>query len=369
MNTRTFQARRLSTQARLSTLLLAILIAAGCKSSAAPPQPASSDPAAAATAPADPQVSSKNSAKSGSLQHISLNDPMFNMSSGTLAFFAGWTGTAAIDRSDPYGPQDADIVFRLTSPDGNSLIQQLNQPLHTGLFRIPVQGGHFALTRFTSTADLLTRYVLPSLKLGGQASPPQPFAPAFLANIRRQGEASGVPGVIGDTAGILVSGADPGKEYFVWGITRGTLQGTQAENTTTYIGVVEAPIGQARSLAESFKAIPLDPPNQQWAALDQQHRQQIAANSQASANASNQAVQQSINNLNAATARNAANSNATREQIDQQGQAARAVLHAGVVAGIGTGSTHQWCNTVTNEQRTVYNSLNPPDSGSWKHCD
>jgi GH35 family endo-1,4-beta-xylanase len=86
--------------------------------------------------------------------------------------------------------------------------------------------------------------------------------------------------------------------------------------------------------------------------------------------AGNAAVQQSIANLNASTARTAATSNANRAAIDQQGQAARSAARYNSGVQSGNGSSAQWCNTVTNEQRTVYNSLNPPDSsGAWRHCD
>lgn len=353
---------------RLSALFLAILITAGCKSSAdpIPAQPNAADPASGASPV--PQVSKSARA---SLQNLPVPDPAFNMSSGTLPFFAGWTGTAAVDRSDPFCPQCPIIVLRMTSPDGKSLIQQLNHPFHTTVTPPMVgAGGHIAIMRFSSTADLLTRYILPGLNLGGQASAPQPFAPAFLATVRQQAAASGIPGTFADTAGVLVSGVDAGEEYFVYGITRGTLQGTPAEGSITNVGVVEAPIGHAQALAEALKALPPIQQDAQWTTRQQQLVQQQTAGYQHDQQVGNAMVQQSIDNLNTATERDAANSNATRDAINQKGQADRAAARYNSGVQTGNGSSAQWCNTVTKAQRTVYNSLNPPDtSGTWVHCD
>jgi hypothetical protein len=344
---------------QLSALFLAILITAGCKSSAAPtPSPAP-----------DPQASTTSGRPS--LQNLPVPDPAFNMNSGTLPFFAGWTGTAAIDRTDPFCSQCPDIVLRMTSPDGKSLIQQLNHPFHTVLLPPMARAdGHIAVMRFTSTADLLTRFILPALNLGGRPSTPQPFAPAFLDTMRQQAAASGIPGTISDTAGVLVSGIDPGEEYFVYGITRGTLQGTQGENSKTNVSIVEAPIGHAQALAEALKALPPIQSDVQWASRQQQLLQEQAAGYQHQQQVGNAAVQQSIANLNASTARTAADSNATRAAVDQHGQAARSAARYNSGVQTGNGSSAQWCNSATNQQRTMYNTLNPPDnSGNWVHCD
>jgi hypothetical protein len=321
------------------------------------------------------------------LQYLRLDDPVYGVPEGNLPFFAGWKGTATVERQDPQCLRCPGVGLHMTSADGSEVIQQMAMPLHTSPINLPAQyrASNAVVTRFSSTGDLLLRYVLPTLRLGGQPGTPVQFGDERAQILHQKLAEKGMGNAHVEIAGVLLSGAKPGKEYFVFGITLCSNFGTQRETTLTTVEIVEAPPGKAEALARAWMKLPVIQLNPAWQRMDDDRSRRDLAQSQATlqgqqqqmsnAAASQKAISDghiAASNQSNAIARQGAADRAAQNNSDfaKQQQLIRDSGALSTGAQNGNGSGFKYCNA-NNQSTWVYNSLNPPTApgGPWHRCD
>jgi hypothetical protein len=319
------------------------------------------------------------------LQFLTVNDPVYGVEMGKLAFFAGWQGTVGVTRNDAACPDCNSVSLNMTSPEGRSQIQTYGEGLHTGLNQLAGQKGHFARTRFTSTGELITQYILPALHLDGQPSAPRPSlvnqAAAALEEMKR-GPIFGTQFTQG--AAVRVSGGSSGKDYVIEALTLGGSLGAPTEFTVTHFTVIQAPAEQADALATAWEALPPISIHPEWRRLNDEHTMATLKRMQAQQQQQNAQVQQWMRDYNArqaafnssqlssnAAARQAQQRRADQSQQDAQ-QAQRNITDTGnqvIDSRNGNSRYYTFCNSQTGQVVYQYNTTVPPDtSGHWLRC-
>jgi hypothetical protein len=228
----------------------------------------------------------------------------------------------------------------------------------------------------TSTADILTRYVLPALRPGVQASAPEavPGVEKFLQATNQSGNGMSMSG---DAARVKLSynkDGHPVEEYIVGFTTSVRRQGMQGGTSSTTVEIYTAPPGKLDALVQqSVAAMPLTP-NPQWLQRNAQISQQNAAQAQQQGEAQRANIMQNGQDAGAAGRAMLAR---TRSSIYATGQASmnnaarsEAARHAGAVGtadyvGDRPTQTYFFCNS--NGGRTTNNNPNPPGPG-WYAC-
>jgi hypothetical protein len=328
----------------------------------------------AADAAAAPQASGR----ALGTRSIPVSDPTLGMVQKDFPVLPGWQGTAQIDRtSDPLAYANGTLATDMRSPDGRSSIRMLAVPFHT--FNVsrqlaqampgnPANQRNAALTRFTSTADLLTRYILPAL---GQKGEPvhRDEAPEQMKERQREELAKhGVPMPIWDVASVIYR--SEGRETMIFAATTGGGAGTSRENTTTQLTVVVAPEGKTQELMTAQFALPQTQPGAAWLQADARYladwREQLAADTAAATREFQRGnaaiVAQGQANLRTMQARGAERDRAFvqhQQQTSDSGANFRGYLS-------GTGATFKWCGS----GRVLYttNDTRSPSAG-YQRCD
>ena len=235
-----------------------------------------------------PVASISSSAQSTRGNSVPVPDPTLGVQQGNLPILPGWHGEAHIDRtSDPLSYALGTLTADLRSPDGTASIQMLAVPFHTlnvsqafaaGMPGNPGRQRNAALVHFTSTADLLKRFILPALRLPGQPVTLVSMSEDTKVRLR---SGAGVPGAVTDTAvAVFVIGKN---EVIVMAQTMGAQAGTPRENTTTTILVCSAPQGKGQAILEAQEALPPVRPTPAWEQANERYladwRQAVADDS------------------------------------------------------------------------------------------
>ena len=261
-------------------------------------------------APAAPAGAPQQGASGGRSVGIPIPDQTTGLTRSTMMIPAGWHGQAAVDRtSDGLGYGAANVMADLTSADRQSRIQVLAVPFHTlgvsrevaaGMPGNPLGQRNVALTRFTSTADLLTQRIVPALGIAGQVGDLQRPGGQRLAGLEQakaNDRAHGVMNPIKDEASVTIRNG--GREVTVFASTVGADGGSPRESTSTQITLVSAPQGRSIQVLMSYFSLQQPPANQAWVRADAQYDQmrtrQINQQSQADSALSQQQTQQIVN--------------------------------------------------------------------------
>jgi len=207
---------------------------------------------------------------------IPVPDPTLGISSGILPLQPGWRGEAHIDRTtDPLAYAQGTLTADLRSPDGTAAIRYLAVPFHTMNLPLrlaeampgnPAHRRNVALIRFTSTADLLERYIVPALQIKGQPFARQSMPEDAKARAR---QVQNVPGPIYDQA--VIAFHTPTGDIAVLGVTRGADAGASTENTTTQILICTAASGKSGAILDAQLALSSFQSTAAWQQADQRY--------------------------------------------------------------------------------------------------
>ena len=309
----------------------------------------------------------------GGMHRVSIDDPMFGASAYSLNIPSGWKFEGSIRHDVSCSPGDAFQTYRLTSPDGKSVIS-VRAPFFTAYPAQMIQGMNFngcgVIAQFVPTGQLLTQYVIP------QFAPQAHMEPAErLPNVDQWGEQlsflPGIPDAQQDASRVKISYTEGGQAYEAWIVGLTLFKKVNAQGwgfSKTVIGTVRAPQGHlAEAEANLNWALKLSV-NQAWLQqeenrMDQataqsqargaQTRQGIAADAQAHMNATNQWSQNTIDSIHRT---GAASMKSARDSENAR--------HAGAVGTadyVGDRPTnyYRWRNTVTGATQVTNNSTNP----------
>ena len=311
------------------------------------------------------------SAQGGQLQYVTVTDAFIGVPEGKMPFFAGWRGAIFADHSDQLSDFEGLLSLSMTSPDGSETIRQFGRPLHTAH---PLQtvmahdNPGTVLTRFSSTAEILTRYILPKMQLGGEVSAAEPFAQDTVAKLRSGATA---PGFFADGAAVLIRNVAGGREIFLWGVTAGREGGTTHETSRTFIQLVVAPAGKARALAAAYRALPPIEYNPEWTQRGSQFRQQVAQMSLSDRQNYNikQGEMNRQNNESNEMARENQweRFNGAALQTERSHQAAIDAANLQKTQRAGLHSRFAWCNAATGDVQWSQDSLGSPGAG-YERC-
>jgi hypothetical protein len=353
--------------------MLALTVTVGCNRTTSPvqsPAPISES----SNAPVVTNVSSViDGASSGGMQRVSLADPAVGIQDAmSLNIPAGWTFQGGVIRNVSCSPGDAFPQLEVSSPDGAYSFTVMTPFFTTSMPTNFNLQGCGAVVQLMSSANILTRYVVPNLSKGGQASAPSapPTAAQFMQAVN--GTNNGVS-QSGDAARVHVSyGAT--EEYIEGHTITSRMQGMPGGTTATTVLLYKAPAGQLDAFYQRATTTMMVTPNPQWQQRNQQMQQQAAMQAQQQGQRQRAAIMQQGQDAGAAGRAMLAN---TRNQIAATGQASmnaaaasEAARHTGAVGtanyvGNRPPSTYFFCNA--SGGRTTNNNPNPPGPG-WYRC-
>ena len=69
----------------------------------------------------------------GRLQFLTVNDPVYGVEMGKMAFFAGWTGTVGVTRNDAWCAECNGISMTMTSPMGVRPLRRMGGAAYGGV--------------------------------------------------------------------------------------------------------------------------------------------------------------------------------------------------------------------------------------------
>lgn len=313
----------------------------------------------------------------GSMRRVSLGDPAVGMTDAmSLDIPVGWQFRGEIVRNVSCSPGDAFPQMEASSADGEYALTVMTPFFTTS------QPTNFDLRScgtvapITSSADILTRYVIPAIRNGAQTSPPEPVPEAdeFLRAARQTGNGRTMSG---DTARVRVSYTRNGQrveEYIVGLTTIVRFQGAANGTTTTMVEIFKAPAGKLDEFFKRAAVTMAATANPEWQRRSAQLAQRATQMSRQQGEQQRAAMQQAGQDGGAAGRAMLAN---TRNRIQATGQmsmdnAARseAARHAGAVGtmnhvGDRPSAVYYFCNgsggTRTN------NNPNSPGPG-WYPC-
>jgi hypothetical protein len=313
----------------------------------------------------------------GSMRRVSLADPAVGILDAiSLDIPVGWQFRGEIVRNVPCSPGDAFPQMQASSPDGAYSLTVMTPFFTTS------QPTNFDLRScgtvapITSSANILTQYVIPTIRNGAQTSPPEavPEAEKFVRAANRSGNGRTMSG---DTARVRVSYTQNGQrieEYIVGLTTVVRAQGTTLGTTVTMIEIYKAPAGKLDEFFQRASVAMAATANPEWQRRSVQAAQQAAQLVQQQGEQQQTAMQQNGQDAGAAGRAMLAR---TRNQIQATGRmsmdnAARseAARHAGAVGtmnlvGNRPTAVYYFCNgsggTRTN------NNPNSPGPG-WYLC-
>lgn len=322
---------------------------------------------------------SESWAQRGAGSTIPVPDAVLGISEGNMALLPGWHGTARANRTaDPVAAGTAALDADLVSGDGSMSILILPVAFHTlspslQRFGNAVSGDRAevaAYASFKGTADVLTRFVMPRLHLGGQASAPFAIDQDKLPGMRQQMAQMGVPNAIVDAAGVLVQDASKGLEVLVMGVTTGGGYQTPNEMTMTHLILFRAPLGRARQLEAEYSRLPDVQMNPAWVRADRE----MDENKKRQIEQEGERARAQIRAASDAQTAGAQRGMAVRQgMFDQHNRAwanrEQAISDSNALTSgyLGDHSvSYRWCNA-SGDVRTAVNSTVSPGAG-YRRC-
>jgi ElaB/YqjD/DUF883 family membrane-anchored ribosome-binding protein len=321
--------------------------------------------------------SAPNPSTSGSMQRVSLADPVAGFQDAmSMNLPAGWHFRGEVLRDVACSPGDAYPQFQATSADG-SLSMVLMTPFFTSSMA-PSFDMHSCgvVAPLTSTAEILTRYIVPALRPGVQTSAPEPVpgGEKFLQATNKSGNGMSMSGDIARVKLSYSKDGHPVEEYIVAFTTMIRYQGSPGGTSTTTVEIYTAPPGKLDALVHQSETDMQLTPNPQWQQRNMEIAQRSAAEAQQLGEQQRAAIQQNGEDAGAGGRAMLAR---TRSSIYATGQASmnnaarsEAARHAGAVGtadyvGDRPTQTYFFCNS--NGGRTTNNNPNPPGPG-WYAC-
>jgi hypothetical protein len=324
----------------------------------------------------DPTTGSGNGAE-GSMQHVSLADPAVGIQDAmSLNIPAGWQFHGQVVRNISCSPGDAFPQMQTSSADGAYSLTIMT-PFFTSSAAPSFDMRNCGVVApLTSSADILTRYVLPAIRPGVQASTPEPVpgVEQFLQNTNQSGNGMMMSG---DDARVKLSYDKNGTavdEYIVGLTTVLRRQGMQGGTSSTIVEIYTAPAGKLDAFFQQAESTMELTPNPQWQQRDAQMTRQMAAQSQQQGDQQRATILQNGQDGGAAGRAMLAQ---TRSNIQATGQASmnnaarsEAARHYGAVGtadyvGNRPTQTYFFCNS--SGGHTTNNNPNPPGPG-WYPC-
>lgn len=317
------------------------------------------------------------SAAQTSMQRVSLADPAIGFNEAmSLHIPAGWQFHGEIVRNVPCSPGDPFPQMQASSPDGAYSLTVMTPFFTTSMptdFDLRTCG---TVAPLTSSADVLTRYVLPAIRRGAEHASPEavPEAAEFLRSTNRSD--NGIS-VTGDAARVRVSYAQNGQkveEYVVALTTQLRHQGMPGGTSSTLVQIYRAPAGKLDEFLRQATTTMSVTPNAEWQQASARLARQAAQQAQRRGEQQRRDIVQSGADAGAAGRAGLAQA---RAQIQATGQASmdnaarnEAARHAGAVAtmdNVGDRPTvvYYFCNG-SGEVRTN-NNPNSPGPG-WVLC-
>jgi hypothetical protein len=368
-------------------LSVVLSVTAGCNSTpAAGPAPvvtgspsANTEPASANTyggsdTPALMPVSADTGGAAAGMQRVSLADPGVGMQNAmSMNIPSGWTFQGGIIRTVSCSPGDAFPQLQVSSPDGAYSFSVMTPFFTTATPTNFNLQGCGAVAPLASSADILSRYVVPGLSRSGTASAPA-TAPGAAAFTQANSRSSNGITTSADAARVHVSYSNGTEEYIEGHTLTSRMQGVPGGTTATTVLVYKAPAGQLDAFYQRATTTMLVTPNPQWQQRNQQLQQQATMRAQQQGQQQRATIMQNGQDAGAAGRAMLAQ---TRNQIAATGQASmnaaaasEAARHTGAVGtanyvGNRPTSTYFFCNA--SGGRTTNNNPNAPGPG-WYRC-
>jgi hypothetical protein len=322
-------------------------------------------------------LSDASLAGTGSMQRVSLADPAVGMQDAmSVTIPSGWSFQGRIVRDVSCSPGDAFPHMQIASPDGAYSLTVMTPFFTTSMPTTLNLRGCGAVAQLMSSANILTRYVVPGLSKGGQASAPSvpPDAANFIQSVN---VTNGRLISSGDAARVHLSLTQNGnamEEYIEGHTVTSRIQGVPGGTTATTVFVYKAPVGQLDAFYQRATTAMALMPNPQWQQRNQQLQQQATMRAQQQGEQQRAAILQQGQDSGAAgramLARTQAQIKATGQASMNAAEASEAARHSGAVGtanlvGDRPTSTYFFCNS--SGGRTTNNNPNSPGPG-WYAC-
>ncbi len=180
------------------------------------------------------------------MQRVSLADPAVGMQNAmSLNIPSGWTFQGGVIRNVSCSPGDAFPQIQVSSPDGAYSFTIMTPFFTTAMptnFNLQDCG---AVAPLMSSANILTRYVVPGLSRGGQASAPgsPPDAAKFIQAVSSTNNGVAASGDAARVHGSYNQNGSATEEYIVGHTITSRMQGMPGGTTATTVFAYKAPAG------------------------------------------------------------------------------------------------------------------------------